>query len=285
MPFKPVPRPWRLRSSRKRQYSECGSPSRLPERQHRAMTEAAAGMVRAGMVRGCRARRRCRDAIDRRAAFADNRRQFQGSCQVPVVALDFETANEERGSACAVGLAWIDGLRVVRVEERLIRPEPFRFSPFNTQVHGIAAADVVDQPGFFEVLSAWFPDLIGSTVLAHNAAFDISVLRAALDRCGRRYPPLSYLCTVKIARLVWPELTSAALPAVARHLGFGFDHHRAGADAVACARVAIAAAGHLGVAGVAEIPARIGLKVGVLFETGWHPCSSRRDRRSPPPPT
>ena len=144
MPFKPVPRPWRLRSSRKRQYSECGSPSRLPERQHRAMTEAAAGMVRAGMVRGCRARRRCRDAIDRRAAFADNRRQFQGSCQVPVVALDFETANEERGSACAVGLAWIDGLRVVRVEERLIRPEPFRFSPFNTQVHGIAAdkADV-----------------------------------------------------------------------------------------------------------------------------------------------
>ena len=33
-----------------------------------------------------------------------------------VLALDFETANERRDSACAVGLAWIAGGRVVRRE-------------------------------------------------------------------------------------------------------------------------------------------------------------------------
>ena len=36
------------------------------------------------------------------------------------IAIDFETANEERGSACSVGLAWIEDGEIVRVEERLI---------------------------------------------------------------------------------------------------------------------------------------------------------------------
>ncbi len=199
---------------------------------------------------------------------------------MPVIAIDFETANEDRGSACALGLAWIEGHRVVRVEERFIRPRPFRFSPINIEIHGITPERVAHEPEVSEVLSTYLPELVGSVVLAHNAAFDISVLRAALDGCRRRYPELSYLCTVKIARLVWPELTKATLPAVAAHLGIGFEHHQAGADAWACARVAIAAAERLGVAEVAEIPDRIGLTPGVLFETGWRPCSSPRVART-----
>ncbi len=35
-----------------------------------------------------------------------------------VIAIDFETANERRDSACAVGLAWIDDGAVVRRESR-----------------------------------------------------------------------------------------------------------------------------------------------------------------------
>ena len=31
------------------------------------------------------------------------------------IAIDFETANEERGSACSVGLAWIEQGEIVRV--------------------------------------------------------------------------------------------------------------------------------------------------------------------------
>ncbi|MEK1934113.1 MAG: DNA polymerase III subunit epsilon, partial [Pararhizobium sp.] len=52
------------------------------------------------------------------------------------IAIDFETANEQRGSACSVGLAWIEDGRVVRVEERLIRPKEMRFSSFNIAIHG-----------------------------------------------------------------------------------------------------------------------------------------------------
>jgi hypothetical protein len=38
------------------------------------------------------------------------------------VALDFETATASRGSACALGLAYVEGRRVVAVERVLIQP-------------------------------------------------------------------------------------------------------------------------------------------------------------------
>lgn len=69
------------------------------------------------------------------------------------IAIDFETANERRDSACAVGLAWIDGGRVVRRETRLIRPPELRFSPGNIRVHGILPADVRGQPNLPEAMA------------------------------------------------------------------------------------------------------------------------------------
>jgi len=56
---------------------------------------------------------------------------------VKTIAIDFETANEQRGSACSVGLAWIEDGQVTRVEERLIRPRDMRFSGMNIAIHGI----------------------------------------------------------------------------------------------------------------------------------------------------
>ena len=39
-----------------------------------------------------------------------------------ILALDFETANSDPGSVCAVGLAWFDGARITGSWESLIRP-------------------------------------------------------------------------------------------------------------------------------------------------------------------
>ena len=58
------------------------------------------------------------------------------------LAIDFETANEERRSACAIGLAWIENGEVVRKERRLIRPKEMRFNYHNVLVHGIRPEDV-----------------------------------------------------------------------------------------------------------------------------------------------
>ncbi|KQO71067.1 DNA polymerase III [Methylobacterium sp. Leaf465] len=158
-----------------------------------------------------------------------------------VIALDFETANERRDSACAVGLAWIAGGRVVRRESRLIRPPELRFSPGNIRVHGILPADVRGQPDFPTVMAEFLPDLASGLILAHNAGFDLGVLRASLAAHGHRPPAFAYLCTLQIARRVFPAEEGCGLGKVAARLGIRFAHHDAGEDAYACAEIALAA--------------------------------------------
>ncbi|MCC0809358.1 3'-5' exonuclease [Methylobacterium sp. W2] len=158
------------------------------------------------------------------------------------LAIDFETANERRDSACAVGLAWIEGGAVVRRESRLIRPREMRFSPGNIRVHGILPADVRQKPEFPDVMAEFLADLSSGLVLAHNAGFDMGVLRASLHSYGMAVPAFASLCTLQIARKVFPAPEGCGLGKVAARLGIRFEHHDAGEDAYACAEIALAAA-------------------------------------------
>lgn len=178
-----------------------------------------------------------------------------------IIALDFETANERRDSACAVGLAWIADGAVVRRETRLIRPPELRFSPGNIRVHGIVPADVRHLPEFPEVMAPFLPDLAAGLILAHNAGFDMGVLRASLAAYGIRPPALRYLCTLQIARRVFPAAEGCGLGKVAARLGIRFEHHDAGEDAYACAEIALAAARHVGAPHVHALSQAIRLPV------------------------
>ena len=172
------------------------------------------------------------------------------------VAIDFETANESRTSACSIGVAWIEDGRVVETEEHLIRPRELRFNPFNTAVHGLRAEDVAGAPEFPEVWRRFDRRLEGRLVLAHNASFDISVLRHTLDDYGLVWPACTYLCTVVLARKAWPQLAAHKLNYLAAHLGIALDHHRAGSDAEACGRIALAATRVLGLERLSTSPRR-----------------------------
>lgn len=192
------------------------------------------------------------------------------------IAIDFETANEQRGSACSVGLAWIEDGEVVRVEERLIRPKGMRFSSFNIAIHGIRPEHVEDAGEFPEVMDEFIDDFRGATMIAHNAAFDFSVWRACLDLYRQAYPELTYLCSVKMAQKVWPHLGSHKLNVLAQHLGLTFFHHNAAEDATVCARASIAIANALQVPHVREIPTAIGMRAGRLFSGGYAACTIRK---------
>ncbi|MFE1600526.1 3'-5' exonuclease [Methylobacterium sp. ID0610] len=167
------------------------------------------------------------------------------------IAIDFETANERRDSACAVGLAWIEDGRVVRREARLIRPPEMRFSPFNIRVHGIRPEDVAAAPGFAEAMAPFLPEIAGALVLAHNASFDVGVLAAALGACGLPQPAYTSLCTLQLARRQWPGQERYRLSALAAQFGIVFRHHDAGEDAFACAEIALAA---MREAGAPDVP-------------------------------
>jgi DNA polymerase-3 subunit epsilon len=155
------------------------------------------------------------------------------------VAVDFETADPLRDSACALAMVRVSGRRIVARQTVLLRPPRPDF--WFTHIHGITWEDVEDEPTFEEAWPALAPFLDGADfIAAHNAPFDRSVLAACCDRAGYEVPDLPFLCTVTRARRVW-SLRPARLPDVCDYLGLPLRHHEAGSDAEACARIVLAA--------------------------------------------
>lgn len=157
------------------------------------------------------------------------------------VAIDFETANSSPRSAVAVGLVRVDAGEVTKAVVELIRPLTTRFT--YTRVHGIGAREVTGAQGFAEVwrrLGRW---LDGARFLAaHHAEFDREVLMACCVRAELPSPRLPFVCTVALARGVW-GMRPAKLPNVCQQLGIDLQHHDPGSDALACARIVLAAWG------------------------------------------
>ena len=154
-------------------------------------------------------------------------------------AIDFETANRDADSACAVGLVRVQDGRVVRREYRLIRPWTRRFE--FTYLHGIAWRHVANAPRFAQVWPMIAAMCDGADfVAAHNAGFDEGVLRACLARSGLAAAALRFECTVEMARRelgIYPT----GLAVVAKRLGVALEHHNAASDAAACAEIVLRA--------------------------------------------
>ena len=98
-------------------------------------------------------------------------------------AIDFETADRWRDSACAVGAVLVKEGRIAGRYHQLIRP-PRRSFEF-THIHGLTWADVRDSPAFGDM----WPDLRrfvddAGFLVAHNAGFDRSVLEACCAAAG-----------------------------------------------------------------------------------------------------
>lgn len=156
------------------------------------------------------------------------------------VAIDFETADHGRDSACAVGLVRVeDGVITDRVH-RLIRPPRSDF--IFTSIHGIAWEDVAGQPDFARVWTEVEPILDGADFLAaHNVPFDRSVLGACCSAADLPPPALAWRCTVQMARNVL-GIRPANLRHVCDRLGIPLRHHEALSDAEACARIVLESA-------------------------------------------
>ena len=155
------------------------------------------------------------------------------------VAIDFETANSRSDSACAVGLAAGCEGRIVLSRAYLIRPPTGRFT--FTGLHGLDWDKVRDAPTFVELwptLHGWLDR--AKFLAAHNASFDRRVLHACCRRYRLRPPRTPFTCTVQLARAQW-GIRPTRLPDVCRRLRIPLRHHDAGEDALACARIVLAA--------------------------------------------
>ena len=166
------------------------------------------------------------------------------SVPLDFAAIDFETAGPTAASACSVGVAVVEDGRVVDRVGWLIRPPAGHdvFSEWNIRIHGITPDRVVDAAGWAEQLDDLLAAVGGRPVVAHNARFDMGVVRAACAAAEVRTPPLDYFCSLRVARRTY-ALTSYRLPVAATAAGFrAFAHHDALADAEACAAIVVHAA-------------------------------------------
>lgn len=155
------------------------------------------------------------------------------------VAIDFETANEKRNSICQVAIAIVENNEVVFAKDWLVRPQELRFSPFNTFVHGLNVDAVKHAPEFPEVWKELLPLLQGKTLIAHNASFDMYVLRDVLQLYSLAVPGFSFWCTMFAAKQHL-KMTKYSLPNVCLYYGIVLNnHHHAKSDAIACAEIAI----------------------------------------------
>ena len=181
-------------------------------------------------------------------------------------AIDFETANSSGASACSVGLVKVSEGRVVDKQWWYIRPPVGHdtFLEWNTRIHGITAADVVGAASWTEQL----PDLLAFAgddyLVAHNAGFDMGVIRAACEATQLETPSLRYLCSLQVARKTY-NLDSYRLPVAAMAAGFeDFAHHDALADAEACAAIIVHAAKRHEAEDIAHLATIAGTRLGAI---------------------
>lgn len=160
----------------------------------------------------------------------------------PFVSIDFETANENRGSACSVALVKFDesGVEVGRLST-LLRPHESLdyFSPVNVSVHGITAEDVTEAPSWDEVHGE-IANFIGDVpMVAHNMAFDGYVLTDLDQLYGKESLLNRRFCTVRLSRRLFPEMEYRGLEEVFDHYfpDEFFSHHEAASDAWACGKI------------------------------------------------
>lgn len=155
------------------------------------------------------------------------------------LAIDFETANYSRASACALGLVFVKNKRVVADEYFLIRPPSRQFT--FTHIHGLTWVDVRDEPTFGDVWP-FINQYIDRAefLVAHNATFDRGVLHRCCETYNIETPDLPFVCTVHLARNQW-EVYPTKLPNVCDYLGIPLKHHDAASDSRACAKIVMAA--------------------------------------------
>lgn len=174
---------------------------------------------------------------------------------ISFTAIDFETANSNRGSVCAVGLVKVRDGKVVDKSSWLIKPPPGidHFDPINVEVHGIRERDVVHAADWEMSIEGILQFACEDQLVAYDAPYDASVMRKATEQLQLDLPAKDFYCAQLLARaeLELPKhhlndvLEALKLPPV--------HHHEPGTNALACANVVLTIAALRQFASLAEI--------------------------------
>ncbi|WP_155440692.1 3'-5' exonuclease [Pseudoduganella ginsengisoli] len=198
----------------------------------------------------------------------------------PIVMLDFETTglSPDHGDR----ITEVAALRIEagRITDRYVSLVNcgVRIPPFITGLTGITQKMVDSAPPASEVVPQLVEFIGGDMLSAHNASFDEKFLNAESARAGLAPRHLGPVCSLKLARRVFPELGSYKLGTLCGSLGIRFKGtaHRAEADAEVAAEVLLHIARHLGQRyGYAEVAPELLMSVNKLAAAKVHAFLSK----------
>lgn len=199
------------------------------------------------------------------------------------VSIDFETANSFRGSPCAIGMVKVINGQIIEDYSALVRPpEGYDdFDPWNVTIHGITPHLVRNSKRFGD---QW-PDImkfIGELpIVAHNAGFDLGVIREALRVSDIVWPQLDYVCTMVMSRRVY-EIPSHTLAFVAEAAEVPWDeelHHDAKYDSLIAAQITISMARRNACDSLEELLSKLNVAIGKLTPERWVGCQSKSQNK------
>ncbi|MCR4614956.1 MAG: 3'-5' exonuclease [Clostridiales bacterium] len=152
------------------------------------------------------------------------------------VVFDVETPNSLCDRMSAIGITVIEDELIVDEFYSLVNPETY-FDYFNIQLTGISEETVWNAPAFPEVWARIEPIMSKGLLAAHNAVFDLGVLKKCLRAYGIEWKPyVRYVCTVKMGRKLLPGMKHN-LNVMCEHYGIDLDHHHAASDSRACGEI------------------------------------------------
>lgn len=147
------------------------------------------------------------------------------------VAIDFETANNSRDSACALAIVKVINNSITERHSWVFQPPRNEYAPQCINVHGITPEMTVNLGDIATIHNRIIELLDGAVVVAHNAAFDLSVLESSLATAGLPMPNISEThCSCKLSG-------NKRLEECCKEYNIPLDHHDPLSDAVACAKV------------------------------------------------
>lgn len=193
------------------------------------------------------------------------------------ITLDFETATSQRDSPCEIGLTFVEGGQIRETKSWLIKPMYEEFDYFNILIHGIRPEHVANKPEFNELWNEIKPLVENKFLIAHNAGFDISVLRRTLEAYQLPFPTLNYSCSYMFSKKVWQGLPAYDLKTLCKVNNIDLKHHRAGADSRATAELTLKAFEFADIKSIEDFPEKLKTSVGQLYDGGYRPSETKRE--------
>ena len=156
------------------------------------------------------------------------------------IAIDVETANDERSSICSIGAVKVKNGKIVDEYYTLINPETY-FSFMNTEIHGLSEDDVIDAPKFYEIADELLNFIDDYVISAHFASFDMFALQDVFYKYNITIPKLKYFCSYRLSKYNYFDmLPSFRLSSMAKHFNINNeDHHNALNDAKVSALITL----------------------------------------------